>query len=137
MPVDPAMDPASFANVVRESEAKVVLWDAKVEEAMKAALGDTLTTRHLEIMTPATPLAGDPDSLGRPDVAVYEDDVASLIYTSGTTGKPKGVRLTHSNFTSLVAALAPLFPLTAKDRVLSVLPLHHTFEFTCGMVLPF
>ena len=137
VPVDPAMDPASFANVVRESEAKVVLWDAKVEEAMKAALGDTLTTRHLEIMTPATPLAGDPDSLGRPDVAVYEDDVASLIYTSGTTGKPKGVRLTHSNFTSLVAALAPLFPLTAKDRVLSVLPLHHTFEFTCGMVLPF
>ena len=45
--------------------------------------------------------------------------------------------LTHANFTSLVAALAPLFPLTSGDRVLSVLPLHHTFEFTCGMLLPF
>jgi long-chain acyl-CoA synthetase len=140
VPVDPAMDPAAFANVVRESEARVILWDAKVEEACKAALAaqlPTLTTRHLEVMTPATAMAADPDSLARPGVDVLEEDVASLIYTSGTTGKPKGVMLTHSNFTSLVAALAPLFPLTGSDRVLSVLPLHHTFEFTCGMVLPF
>ena len=64
------------------------------------------------------------------------DDVASIIYTSGTTGRPKGVRLTHANFTSLVAALAPVFPLTRGDVVLSVLPLHHTFEFTCGLLLP-
>src|SRR4029078_10588411 len=45
--------------------------------------------------------------------------------------------LTHANFTSLIAALAPLFPLSTGDRVLSVLPLHHTFEFTCGLLLPF
>jgi long-chain acyl-CoA synthetase len=143
VPVDPAMEPAQLANVVRESQARVVLWDAKVEEAAGKALaeafagGPTLTTRHLETVTPATALPGDPATLARPTVDVFEDDVASLIYTSGTTGKPKGVMLTHSNFTSLVAALAPLFPLTGGDRVLSVLPLHHTFEFTCGMVLPF
>ena len=71
-----------------------------------------------------------------PDVTVEPHDVASLIYTSGTTGTPKGVMLTHANFTSLVAALAPIFPLTRGDAVLSVLPLHHTFEFTCGMLLP-
>ena len=59
-----------------------------------------------------------------------------MLYTSGTTGDPKGVMLTHENFTALVAALAPLFPLEHDDRVLSVLPLHHTFEFTCGMLLP-
>src|SRR5205823_9483577 len=68
---------------------------------------------------------------------VEEDDVASLLYTSGTTGTPKGVMLTHANFTSLIAALAPIFPLGPGDRVLSVLPLHHTFEFTCGLLLPF
>ena len=142
VPVDPAMDPAQFANVVRESEARVVLWDPKVEKAVGAVLASTLkdvklTTRHIAVMTPATAIDGDPPALTRPAVDVYEDDVASLIYTSGTTGKPKGVMLTHTNFTSLVAALAPLFPLTSGDRVLSVLPLHHTFEFTCGLVLPF
>lgn len=140
VPVDPAMDPVQFANVVRESEAKVVLWDEKVEEACGAEIaksfgGDALVTRHLaEIASgndDVAPLAGSAR------VEVEEDDVASLIFTSGTTGKPKGVRLTHKNFTSLIAALAPLFPLTTGDRVLSVLPLHHTFEFTCGLLLPF
>ena len=71
-----------------------------------------------------------------PPVAVAPGDVASLIYTSGTTGRPKGVMLTHANFTSLVAALSPIFPLSRGDAVLSVLPLHHTFEFTCGLLLP-
>lgn len=134
VPIDPALDPAQLANVVRESEARVVLWDAKVEEACATEvekLGKELVVRRLSDMTAADP------SLVRPAIEVEDDDVASLIYTSGTTGKPKGVMLTHANFTSLIAALAPLFPLGTGDRVLSVLPLHHTFEFTCGMLLPF
>ena len=134
VPIDPALEPVQLANVVRESEARVVLWDAKVEEACSSEvekLGKELITRRLADFTAANP------SLTRPAIEVEDDDVASLIYTSGTTGKPKGVMLTHANFTSLVAALAPLFPLGNGDRVLSVLPLHHTFEFTCGMVLPF
>ncbi|MBX3215831.1 MAG: AMP-binding protein [Labilithrix sp.] len=133
VPIDPALEPSQLANVVRESDARVVLWDAKVEEACRAEvdkLGD-LAKHRLSDFTAADP------SLVRPEVEVKDDDVASLIYTSGTTGKPKGVMLTHANFTSLVAALAPLFPLGGGDRVLSVLPIHHTFEFTCGMVLPF
>src|SRR6202042_3724749 len=70
------------------------------------------------------------------DVGVAPGDVASILFTSGTTGTPKGVKLSHANFTSLIAQLAPLFPLRPGDRVLSVLPLHHTFEFTCGLLLP-
>lgn len=135
VPVDPGIEPASFANVLRESEARVVLWDAKVKEKsgdVVAALGEGVVTRFLDETT-----AASDERLARPNVPVFEEDVASLIFTSGTTGKPKGVMLTHANFTSLVAALAPLFPLTTGDRVLSVLPLHHTFEFTCGMLLPF
>ncbi|MCL2724111.1 MAG: AMP-binding protein [Polyangiaceae bacterium] len=142
VPIDPAMNPVQFANIVRESEATVVLWDSKVEDACSAAitkLGSTLENRTLltrSIASMAAPLDKDEAHLcERPEI--YEDDIASLIYTSGTTGKPKGVCLTHANFTSLVAALAPLFPLTEGDRVLSVLPLHHTFEFACGMLLPF
>ena len=130
VPVDPALDAAQIANVIAESEALIVLVDAKVE----ATLGDAaknVTVRRMSDMTSAEP------GLFRPDIDILEDDVASLIYTSGTTGKPKGVMLTHANFTSLVASLAPLFPLGTGDRLLSVLPLHHTFEFTCGMVLPF
>jgi len=64
------------------------------------------------------------------------DDVASLLFTSGTTGKPKGVLLTHRNFSSLASKLATLFDLRVGHGLLSVLPLHHTFEFTCGLLVP-
>jgi long-chain acyl-CoA synthetase len=62
--------------------------------------------------------------------------VASIVFTSGTTGAPKGVMLTHANFTAEVSMLARVFALDREDLVLSLLPLHHTFEFTCGMLLP-
>ena len=70
----------------------------------------------------------------RPEIT--RDDIVAVIYTTGTTGTPKGVMLSHGNFTTLLGALAPVFPLGEGDRTLSVLPLHHTFEFTCGMLLP-
>ena len=63
--------------------------------------------------------------------------LASIVFTSGSTGTPKGVMLTHGNFTAEVAMLSRVFVLDGDDVVLSLLPLHHTFEFTCGMLLPF
>jgi long-chain acyl-CoA synthetase len=62
--------------------------------------------------------------------------LASIVFTSGTTGAPKGVMLSHGNFAAEVAMLGRVFTLKTDDVVLSVLPLHHTFEFTCGMLLP-
>jgi long-chain acyl-CoA synthetase len=64
------------------------------------------------------------------------DDLASLIFTSGTTGKPKGVMLSHKNFSSLIAKLSSVFDFDRHDGLLSVLPLHHTFEFTAGLLMP-
>src|SRR5256886_672514 len=67
---------------------------------------------------------------------VAGQSVASLIFTSGTTGRPKGVMLSHRNLTSMVAMLASVFEMDTGDGVLSVLQLHHTFEFTTGLLTP-
>jgi long-chain acyl-CoA synthetase len=64
------------------------------------------------------------------------DTLASLIFTSGTTGKPKGVMLTHRNFTFMVSELSKIFEFGVNDGMLSVLPLHHTFEFATGLLVP-
>jgi long-chain acyl-CoA synthetase len=67
---------------------------------------------------------------------VTAQSVASLIFTSGTTGRPKGVMLSHRNLTSMVSMLSSVFDMDTSDGVLSVLPLHHTFEFSTGFLTP-
>ena len=60
---------------------------------------------------------------GRPDDLMY------LIYTSGTTGQPKGVMLTHSNFSAAMMAHGMrLTYVDDNDVSLSFLPLSHIFE---------
>ncbi|MES9995119.1 AMP-binding protein [Desulfovibrio aminophilus] len=64
------------------------------------------------------------------------DALAAIIYTSGTTGNSKGVMLTHRNIVSNALGSAELAGITDQDRMLSILPLSHTFECTLGLVLP-
>ncbi|HJS75043.1 MAG TPA: AMP-binding protein, partial [Vicinamibacteria bacterium] len=68
--------------------------------------------------------------------SIQPGTVASILFTSGTTGNPKGVMLTHKNFASLVAKLLSIYDIDREDGMLSVLPLHHSFEFTTGLLLP-
>jgi long-chain acyl-CoA synthetase len=137
--VDPGLDPAQLANILRSSNAHVALWDPGVESKSGAharALFPELRAFDLASFVDAGAPSREPRADDPPVFVPRASDVASIIYTSGTTGDPKGVMLSHNNFTALLAALAPIFPLKDSDRVLSVLPLHHTFEFTCGMLLP-
>jgi long-chain acyl-CoA synthetase len=65
-----------------------------------------------------------------------DDDVAMIIYTSGTTGHSKGVMLTHRNILSNALACRSIIILWRMDRLLSILPLAHAYEFTIGFVIP-
>ena len=64
------------------------------------------------------------------------DDLAEIVYTSGTTGSSKGVMLTHRNIIHNAWACSIFVVLRRTDRVLSVLPLAHTYEFTIGFIIP-
>lgn len=59
-----------------------------------------------------------------------------LLYTSGTTGNPKGVMLSQSNICTNLIGIQKIVKIHFKDRFLSILPLHHTYEATLGFLLP-
>ncbi|CAN5253879.1 hypothetical protein BH10ACI1_BH10ACI1_10160 [soil metagenome] len=68
---------------------------------------------------------------------ILSNSVASLIFTSGTTGTPKAVMLSHKNFVNMISMLSSVLDMDITDGVLSVLPMHHTFEFSAGFLTPF
>lgn len=70
------------------------------------------------------------------EARVEEDDLAAIIYTSGTTGKSKGVMLTHKNICFNAIKGREIQPLSVGDKMLSILPLSHTYENTLGLILP-
>ncbi len=58
------------------------------------------------------------------------ESLATLMYTSGTSGMPKGVMLTHGNLVYQVNAASGVLVLNEGDRVMSILPIWHTYERT-------
>lgn len=97
-----------------------------------ASLGglETLTVEDVhEILLRFIPVAVTDGATG--------EDMVELVYTSGTTGSPKGVVLTHRNLMSNLLQVTSHIPVVGPDFVfLSLLPLSHLFEQTCGFLTP-
>ncbi len=144
VPVDHESTTEELVNFVRASGAVGVIVSRKVDEeradlaaALRAAgLGETHLWRYEEIFE-LTDEATEDQRIALLPQRVQAQSVASLIFTSGTTGAPKGVMLSHKNLSNMVSMLSSVFDMDTGDGVLSVLPLHHTFEFSTGFLTPF
>ncbi|MDO9548097.1 MAG: long-chain fatty acid--CoA ligase [Candidatus Marinimicrobia bacterium] len=76
-----------------------------------------------------------PGEFEKDAMSIHKDDVLTLIYTSGTTGEPKGVMLTHGNFSSNIAGSLKVITADENDTFLSFLPLSHVLERMAGYFL--
>lgn len=64
--------------------------------------------------------------------SIQNDDLATITYTSGTTADPKGVSLTHRNYTANVEQCLSRVPIDQTWRTLIILPLDHCFAHVVG-----
>jgi long-chain acyl-CoA synthetase len=64
--------------------------------------------------------------------AVKENDLANISYTSGTTADPKGIMLSHRNYTANVEQSMSLIKIKTDDSNLIIIPLDHCFGHVCG-----
>ena len=100
-----------------------------VQHVIVAGARDVLPSEYLRYETLIS-------STGAAEIAAYRlrasqvlsSQLASIIYTSGTTGEPKGVMLTHSNFSSNVTDSCADFQVKPEvDLAVSFLPLAHVY----------
>ncbi len=67
---------------------------------------------------------------------INPEDLAEIIFTSGSLGRAKGVMLSQKNLATNLMDMLSMLKMYPEDRFLSVLPIHHTYECTCGMLCP-
>ena len=67
--------------------------------------------------------------------SLQNDDIATITYTSGTTADPKGVVLTHRNYTANVEQAQTLVHIDQTWRTLIILPLDHCFAHVVGFYI--
>jgi len=64
---------------------------------------------------------------------IQANDLANISYTSGTTADPKGIMLTHRNYTANVEQACSLMDIPEHYKTLLILPLDHSFAHTAGI----
>ncbi|MBP1639213.1 MAG: putative long-chain-fatty-acid-CoA ligase [Bacteroidetes bacterium] len=67
--------------------------------------------------------------------SLKNEDLATITYTSGTTAEPKGVMLTHRNYTANIEQALTLLDIPETWRTLVILPLDHCFAHVAGFYI--
>lgn len=154
VPLDKELSAQELKQLVIEADVAAVLFTKKYEEMFKdmMASGDT----KLELLVNLSSSAGDEaegilswEGLveeGKKlveggdrsfiDAEIYADEMSVLLFTSGTTGIAKGVMLSHRNICEDLMSAPTILNVNTWDIFFSVLPVHHTYECTCGFLMP-
>lgn len=142
VPILPDFHTNQINAILEHSEAEFLILSSKLESKISEELQNKIKVIPIEILASQTALSEAKNNYLLDDLETYfppvdENSVASIIYTSGSTGNPKGVMLTHKNITSNFVSTKSIIYLSPRDRILSLLPLAHTYECTIGLICGF
>ena len=136
VPIDKDLKADAIINVLRDSGAKALIYTnsyARIIEDIRKGSGvkpinvnelDVLIEKGRELLA-----KGKTKYLA---AEIGDHDVSAIIYTSGTTGTPKGVMLNQYGIVS--DAISAAHNVFIRDTSMLVLPIHHTFGFTAGII---
>lgn len=145
VPIDKGLNQNEILNIVHESEAKAIVFSDGFEPLMKEKRDSLLNLRfyiNMDSKTEKDGIYSMPELIERQNTSIEKlpfinpEAMSEIIFTSGSLGRAKGVMLTQKNIASNLMAMTSMIKIGAEDRFLSVLPIHHKYECTCGLLCP-
>lgn len=152
VPLDKNLPPEEIKNLVRRSGVSALVYTKRSEKSIKGLFDEKFdleyfitigVDEHTENTLSLSKLAEEGQKLLKAGIREYvdadidPDQMATLMFTSGTTGMAKGVMLSHKNIVANVYNMSKLVKIPEGGVVLSILPIHHAYEFTCSVCTTF
>ena len=153
VPVDKELPENEIENVIKRAKASAVIFSTKRTELIKKVADKLTDVKYFIQMNSDSELVdkfvgmqylidegkllvknGDNSFM---DIQVDPDEFKVLLFTSGTTSNAKGVMLCNRNLAENINAASAYVDLRPDDRLMSILPLHHTYESSIGFLYPF
>ena len=149
VPIDRELPTEDVANLLKTAGASCVVYSKKHSAAMRE-LKDKISELELLVNMDLQEDTAEERSFFRlveeggrlfdtgdrsfEEGTINPEEARILLFTSGTTSFPKGVLLSHKNIVTDLMSMCQMLYIDEKDVFLSVLPLHHTYECTCGFL---
>lgn len=148
VPLDKELPDAELQSLLERSEATILVYSAAKQKAVDAIRDKVPGVTTYICMDQnddayfwdclkegnAIRAAGD---LSYDKQEIDPEAMHILLFTSGTTARSKAVMLSHKNICKNLMAMCSMTYIDDKDVFLSVLPIHHTYECTCGFLCQF
>jgi long-chain acyl-CoA synthetase len=143
VPIDKNLTHSDILNIIHESDSIALVFSGSLAELFdenKAVLGkirfyismdlekqDNTIYSMIELINKIT--------ITEPELPkINPDEVAEIIYTSGSLGRAKGVTLSQKNLAVNLMAMRQMVAIYPEDRFIGILPIHHTYQCTCGFL---
>lgn len=145
VPIDKNLTTNEILNIIHESDAKAIVFSNSFKEILLEKKHSLMKLKYLismddekssdEVNSMSEMIKKQNTHIDKlPDVD--PSSMAEIIFTSGSLGRAKGVMLSQKNLAANLMAMTSMIKINSEDRFLSVLPIHHTYECTCGFLCP-
>ncbi len=147
VPLDKEQPAKEVVNLVKSSEADVLLFSKSKKDVIDSIRDQVPGVKHFvnfdlpedneadlyfwDILKDGANFREQGD-LDYDTLPIDPEAMQILLFTSGTTANPKGVMLSHKNICKNLMGMCQMTYIDENDVFLSVLPIHHTYECTCG-----
>ena len=154
VPIDRELEYNEIKNIIEATETSAVIMDSKYKEIFTRMrdeddvplkviidMNNEVYDEDNDVLSYEALVNEGKKEIEKGNTEYLEADIDNeklsiILYTSGTTGVSKGVMLSQKNICTVIMSAPTYLQIKDGEKFFSVLPIYHTYECTCGFLIP-